>query len=281
MLDFSLLNKIYLWSRAEAVRAVLDCYNTTWSCIVNFLYFTNLAHERLVEWTPEPAQQQYRDALQDGDFLFADGIALQLFYRWFAEWTSGAMPENLNGTDLNPLLIEYILQEHTTSMYLYQCYDPPKGKTVAFLQTGIDAVEQRFPWLHVHRSDQCLFREKGKEFAWTALEAAVAQDHAEVKIFFNCTGSPFQEFRVKEHEEKLRSLGLLIINAWGTIDYLSGFEKRAPQRVVKARVLETLWRIITKPKKNFTKFLKMFGFFRILRKNITFKVKKLLQLTSR
>jgi hypothetical protein len=45
--------------------------------------------------------------------------------------------------------------------------------------------------------------------------------------------------------------------------------------------LETLRRIITKPKKNLTKFLKMFGFFRILGKNIGIKVKKLLQLTSR
>ena len=281
MLDFSLLKKLYLWSRAEAVRAVLECYKATWSCIVNFLYFTNLAHERLVEWTPEPAQQTYSDALQESDFLFADGIALQLFYRWFAEWTSGVMPENLNGTDLNPLLIEYILQKHTASMYLYQCYDPPKGKTVAFLQTGIEAVEQRFPGLHVHRSDQCLFREKGKEFDWHGLEAAVAQDHAEVKIFFNCTWSPFQECRVKEHEEQLRSLGLLIINAWGTIDYLSGFEKRAPRWVVKARVLETFRRIMTKPKKNLTKFLKMFGFFRILGKNLLIHVKKLLQLPPR
>jgi len=281
MVDFSLLNKIYLGSRAEAVRAVLDCYKTTWSCIVNFLYFTNLAHERLVEWTPEPAQQQYSDALQDGDFLFADGIALQLFYRWFTDWTVRAMPENLNGTDLNPLLIEHILQEHTASMYLYQCYDPPKGKTVAFLQTWIEAVEKRFAWLRVHRSDQCLFREKGKKFDWQALEVAVTQDSAEVKIFFNCTGSPFQECRVKEHEEKLRRCWFLIINAWGTIDYLSWFEKRAPQWVVKARVLETLRRIITKPKKNLTKFLKMFGFFRILGKNIGIKVKKLLQLTSR
>jgi len=58
-----------------------------------------------------------------------------------------------------------------------------------------------------------LFREKGRDFDWDALEAAVTQDSAEVKIFFNCTGSPFQEIRVKEHEEKLRRCGLLLINA--------------------------------------------------------------------
>ena len=185
MLDFSLLKKLYLWLRDDAVRDVFHIYKKNWSCIVNFLYFTNLAHERLVEWTPEAGQKRYRDALQQGDFLFADGIALQLFYRWFGEGKRGIMPDNLNGTDLNPLLIEQVVKDHTGSMYLYQCYDPPKGKTIAFLQTWIDAVEQRFPWLRVHRSDQCLFREKGTNFDWEWLQLAVANDDAEVKIFFN------------------------------------------------------------------------------------------------
>lgn len=281
MLNFSLLERLYLWSREQALTDILTCYQNNWSCMVNFLYFTNLAHERLVEWTPQLTQKRYKDALQEGDFLFADGIALQLFYRWFANWPSGVMPENLNGTDLNPLLIAYILQKHTASMYLYQCYDPPKGKTIAFLQTWITAVQKKFPTLQVVWSNQCLFREKGKDFDWAWLEAAVEQDDAEVKIFFNCTWSPFQECRAQEHQERLRRCWFLVLNAWWTIDYLSGFEKRAPQWVVKARVLETLRRITTKPKKNLTKFLKMFGFFRILWKIIILRVKKLLQLTAR
>jgi UDP-N-acetyl-D-mannosaminuronic acid transferase (WecB/TagA/CpsF family) len=281
MLDFSLLQKLYLGSRTEAVRHILDCYKEQGSWIINFLYFANLAHQRLVEWTPEPWQKAYLDALMHGDFLFADGIALQLFYRWFAPASSGKMPENLNGTDLNPFLIETVLKESTVSLYLYQCYDPPKGKTKAFLQTGIDALQNRFPTLSLPRAGQCLFREKGNDFDRKGLEDAVAKDNAQVKIFFNCTWTPFQEVWVAEHEKKLRDLGFLVINAWGTIDYLTWFEQRAPNRVVKARVLETLRRIITKPGKNLKKFLRMFGFFRILSKNVGLHVKKLLQLMWR
>jgi exopolysaccharide biosynthesis WecB/TagA/CpsF family protein len=232
--------------------------------VVNFVYFANVAKQRLVEGTPEEGQKKYADALaQSSDFLLADGIALQLFCKRFM----GNKPPSLNGTDLNPYLFEQLLKKYSVSIYLYQCYDPPKGKTVAFLQKGIEALELRFPKLRVVRADQCLFREKGKDFDWKWLQDTVQNDTATIKIFFNCTGTPFQEIRAHENEKQLRDLWFLIINAWGTIDYLTGFEKRAPEWVVKARVLETFWRIVTQPKKNFKKFARMFGFFRILKKS--------------
>ncbi len=232
--------------------------------MVNFLYFANGAKQRLFEWTPEEWQKKYADALaQSSDFLLADGIALQLFCKWFV----GSYPPNLNGTDLNPYLFDCLVKEHSVSVYLYQCYDPPKGKTVAFLQKGIEVLENRFPWLRVVRADQCLFREKGNNFDWKWLDDTVQNDKAEIKIFFNCTGTPFQEIRTHDHEKKLRESGFLIINAGGTIDYLTWYEQRAPKRVVKARVLETIRRITTNPKKNFKKFARMFGFFRILKKS--------------
>ena len=173
------------------------------------------------------------------------------------------------------------MQEKTVSLYLYQCYDPPKGKTVAFLQKGIEALESRFPGLRVVRADQCLFREKGKDFDRNWLKQSVAKDESQVKIFFNCTGTPFQEVWTKTNEEPLRDLWFLVINAGGTIDYITWFEQRAPNRVVKARVLETLWRITTQPKKNLKKFVWMFGFFRILVKNLLFKAKKHLHKVTR
>jgi len=48
------------------------------------------------------------------------------------------------------------------------------------------------------------------------------------------------------------------MNNGATLDYYSGFETRAPKRVVKMRVGETLWRITTQPQKNLKKFLAMF-----------------------
>ncbi len=216
-----------------------------------------------------------------GDFLFADGIALQLFYRWFWPKSQRSIPQNLNGTDLNPRLISSLLKKHTVSLYLYQCYDPPKGKTIAYLQTGIEALKSKFPWLVIPRATQCLYREKWTNFDRDWLGSAVAADTSSVKIFFNCTWSPFQEIWAMDYEQRLRDYWFLVINAWGTIDYMNWFEQRAPQWVVKARVLETFWRITTKPKKNMKKFLWMFGFFRILVKKLLIETKKLLHLIVR
>lgn len=84
MLDFSLLSALYLGSPDTAIHDIRERYTKNGSCTVNFLYFTNLAHERLVERTPQLTQKNYLTALQDGDFLFADGISIQLFYRRFA-----------------------------------------------------------------------------------------------------------------------------------------------------------------------------------------------------
>lgn len=281
MLDFSLLEKLYVGGREAVLRDVLQTYRTRWSCTINFLYFANLAHHRLIEWTPQQAQQSYLDALRAGDFLLADGIALQLFYRWFSPASKGSMPDNLNGTDLNPWLIEQLLKEHTVSLYLYQCYDPPKGKTIAFLQKGIEALQHRFPGLKVVWADQCLFQEKGKDFQWDDLQKTVAWDSADIKIFLHCTGTPFQEIWAHEHRDVLKKLWFLVINAWGTIDFLTWYEQRAPMWVVRARVLETPWRILQHPTKNWKKLLWMFGIFRIVFAYGKFSIKKLLQLTHR
>ncbi|USN57077.1 MAG: hypothetical protein H6766_01015 [Candidatus Peribacteria bacterium] len=52
------------------------------------------------------------------------------------------------------------------------------------------------------------------------------------------------------------------------MDFVSGFETRAPEWVVKARVLETPYRILSRPRKNLKKFLRMFGIVRIRKKQL-------------
>jgi UDP-N-acetyl-D-mannosaminuronic acid transferase (WecB/TagA/CpsF family) len=259
----SILSKIYMNDREQAVSDILKVHQEHCSCIVHFLYFANVMHQRLLEGTPLESQQKYLESLETGDFCLADGIALQLFYKHGSLGKHIYMPHNLNGTDFNPYLFEQLSKDHTVSVYLYQCYDPPKGKDLVFVQKGIDALKVKFPRISVPWSSQCLFREKGKNFDRIWLEQAVQSDASAIKIFFNCTGTPFQEVRFMEHEQKLRELGFLMISAGGTIDYMTGFEERAPERVVKARVLETFWRICLHPGKNFKKFWWMFGVFRL------------------
>ena len=77
-------------------------------------------------------------------------------------------------------------------------------------------------------------------------------------LFLNGIGGPAQEIRTHEHKDFFTDSQIIIMNNGATLDYYSGFETRAPKRVVKARIGETLWRIIVDPKKNLRKLLAMF-----------------------
>lgn len=60
----------------------------------------------------------------------------------------------------------------------------------------------------------------------------------------------------------------IVLQLGGTLDFRSGYEQRAPDWVVKARVLETPRRILKNPQKNLKKFLAMFGIVRYLLQKI-------------
>jgi hypothetical protein len=68
--------------RNHALDDILTVYQKYGSCIVHFLYFANMMHQRLLEGTPLASQQKYLSSLEIGDFCLADGIALQLFYKY-------------------------------------------------------------------------------------------------------------------------------------------------------------------------------------------------------
>ena len=236
--------------------------------MVSFLYFANAMKWQLFEnpvWNDEFLNKRadYLDALKLSDYLLADGIALQLF----SQYANDKRLDNLNGTDFIPYFLENVTKNHRVSVYLYQCYDPTKGKWIESLDMGKDALIHKF-WVEVPRSDQCLYTKRWEDFSFDLLSKAIDKDTNNVKIFLNCTWTPFQENWSKVHHEFFMKNSMMIFNAGGLIDFISWFETRAPERVVKARVLETFRRVITKPKKNLHKFLSMFGVIRFLWKPI-------------
>ena len=99
---------------------------------------------------------KYASALERSDFLLADGIALQVFEKF----SGRGRPENLNGTDLNPWLFTEISKTHTTSIYLYQCYDPSIGKEKDSLEKAISVLKSLFPAITFPRADQCLYKQR-------------------------------------------------------------------------------------------------------------------------
>ena len=246
-----MLDKIYSWDRSQATQDILGILDTQWYCIVNFLYFANAMKWRLFESPRHDKDISYKQSLLDGDYLLPDGIALQIFYGYYRD----TRLSNLNGTDFVPYLLDQLSNTpkiSSLSIYLYQCYDPSKGKTAASLQKWVEALQKMYPTVSFPRSDQCLYTARGEEFDREWLTTAVRENPSEIKVFLHCTGTPYQEMWVQEHREFFQTHWFLVLNAWWLIDYLTGFETRAPDWVVRARVLETFWRIIKHPKKKLT-----------------------------
>lgn len=259
-----ILKKIYVGKKEDAAQFVLDFYVKHQSMIVSFLYFANCMKARLFEHQEEQWQKDYKKALQWADVLFADGIALQWFYRWSAVWRkTKTTPENLNGTDFIPVLLDQLVDSWATVHWaMHTMYDPRIGKSKEQVKEAVAAIEDRFG-ISMSYVQQNLYAKRMEEpFDTKAYMKSREWSTADVFVLLLFTGTPAQEIWSSAHETYIKENKMLVINAWGTIDYISWFEKRAPNWVVKARVLETPWRILQNPKKNFHKFASMFGIMR-------------------
>lgn len=153
-------------------------------------------------------------------------------------------------------------------MYLYNLYDPRIGKDREWIDRATKAFRSKFPQVNLVWNHAELYTERGSHMPFEKLARVSSEDTARYKLFLNCTGSPFQEVWAGENQEFLRKQGFIVLNSGGVIDFISGFEKRAPGIMVRLRVFETFWRILTNPRKNLPKFLSMFGVFRIIGKSL-------------
>ena len=263
-----MLDMLYTGTSDSAVQDILSIQKTHWMAIVSFLYFANAMKWQLFEspvWDESflKTRSTYISDLSDASYIFPDWIALQLFSTYVAKQSL----HNLNWTDFIPFFIDTVAQEHSMSLYLYQCYDPIKWKEADSLEQWVRSLQERFN-LRVVRADQCLYSSRGDCVNIKALGEAMEKDTSELKIFLNCTWTPFQENWTTEHSSLFQDTNCIVFNAWWLIDYITGYEKRAPDFIVKTRVLETFWRILTKPKKNLHKFVSMFWVLRFLRKPV-------------
>ena len=263
-----ILKKLSAESPAEFVPQLISAYMEKGSAVVNFLYFANaMQYHLLREDDQAKTYVAYKEALLASDFLLPDGIALELW----TKWTTGKKVSNLNGTDLTPQVFAYLNEYYKTSVYIYSLYDPKIGKGPERLERGVENLKKDYPHLNFRFCHQSLYSERGKDFPFDDLKAATETDTSAVRVFLNCTGSPFQECWTHEYSEFFQKNFFLVMNVGGFIDFAAGFEQRAPRRVVKMRVGETFWRIFTNPRKNLKKFLAMFGVVRLALRKLLLK----------
>lgn len=268
-----ILNHLYRWTREQAAEDIATQYESWASVFVDFLYFASAMKMRVLEEQQTAEQETYKKAILAADILFPDGIALQVFDR-AANKGKASRLHNLNGTDFVPYLLKYLAAKWKTSMYVRSVFDEKKWHGKEFMQKWIDRLQAHVPWLQCPFAWQCSYYQRGDGFPWKEFKEARHKDDSAYKIFWTGIGTPFQEIRSEKNRQMFDETPCIVIQLGGTLDFWSGYETRAPRRVVKARVLETPWRLLTTPKKNYPKVLAMFGVFRILRKRITSKEKR-------
>jgi len=110
--------------------------------------------QRLFEKTNKQQHIDYKNALTNADFLFTDGIALQIFtciWRLFSPFGKGGSKggfrlPNLNGTDLIPLILAYLQkQKEETHIAIFTVYDQINiDKSPHRLTKACDKIQHHF-----------------------------------------------------------------------------------------------------------------------------------------
>ncbi len=279
----------FRWTSAQARSHIQDTIKQKKICIVNFVYFAQAMKFRVYEGNAKCKMQNaksqqtaqnkkinsivnselcivnYKQALQNSDLLCIDGIAMQIFDRvwqfffgWKRQWT-----DNLNGTDFLPYILEQT-KNQKVAIIMSTLYDSKIGKWPEWMEKWLSKLKQLYPHIDIIFKHQTLFSKRGEDFPFNELHTILSQSQKKYDhiLFLNGIWGPAQEIRAEKHKKELSDHNLIILNNGATIDYYSGFETRAPKRVIKMRIGETLRRVITQPEKNFKKLLAMFGIVR-------------------
>ena len=258
MKNLSISKVLFRGAQAQAREHIKKISQTQWLCVVNFLYF---ARAMKFDVYKTEIQSDYKTALLHSDILCIDGIAMQIFDRiWqFFFWWKRQRTENLNGTDFLPYILEHT-RDKKIGIIMSTLYDPKLGKWPEWMEKWLQKLQQLYPHIDIIFKHQTDFKYRGEDFP---LEESIKiiqkeKNNYDHILFLNWIWWPKQEIRAEEHRNLFANTGVIIMNNGATLDYYSGFETRAPKRVVKMRVGETFRRILTQPKKNLKKFLAMF-----------------------
>lgn len=268
----TILHTLFQWTADQACEHILDLYDKKNFCIVNYLYFANVAGKQLFSthaisyplkdfrealladyknMNIQSIYKIYQHAIIDADLVLMDGIALQLFY-YLAK--KKRLP-NLNGTDFCPHFLLYTKEKYTDramNIILYGTYPHLLERTKQFL------LKQ---WYNI------IYAQDGyMNLDWENVDLALKWRDNDINILLvarTTPNYPIQEIRTFANKDKISEHGLIVLNQWGTFDFWVGEQKRAP-KIIRTFKLERLRRLISDPKRNMKKVVSTLALFRYI-----------------
>jgi N-acetylglucosaminyldiphosphoundecaprenol N-acetyl-beta-D-mannosaminyltransferase len=176
---------------------------------------------------------KYRDALARCTFLLNDGVGVDLAGRLCGI----RFPENLNGTDLIPEMLDFF-EENGMSVYLY-------GAKSDVIERAAGEIESRYPRLSVAGYSHGYVEDP------SILIDRINAAKADVVVLG--LGVPKQELWVANHGDQLESTRILVCGG-AIFDFISGNVIRAPGIVRQLR-LEWLFRLIQEPRRLSSRYI--------------------------
>lgn len=265
-----ILSTLFQWNRDQACEHILDLYAKNGFCVIDYLYFANIAGKKLFSSYILPSSiqkfheallvdyksmdnqciyQAYQESILDADVVLMDGVALQLFY-FFAK---KKRLDNLNGTDFCPYFLSYIKDHYrggNINVILYGTYPHLLEKTKhVLLQQGYNVIYAQDGYTNLNWENISLALKWRDEDINILLVARTTPDY------------PIQEIWTLSNKNNICQHWLIVMNQWGTFDFWVGEQKRAP-KLVRMVKLERLRRLVSDPKRNAKKVLSSLAIFK-------------------
>jgi N-acetylglucosaminyldiphosphoundecaprenol N-acetyl-beta-D-mannosaminyltransferase len=182
------------------------------------------------------ADSDYLHILQQGDYILADGSGIKLGCKILGD----TVIDNVNGTDLLPLICELAVKNHF-SIYLLG------AKPGVAAQTK-DNLEKQYSGLRIVGEWHGYFRKNSDE------EQDVIRNinESQADILLVAFGAPFQEKWI--HSRKHQLTAKVLIGVGGLFDFYSGNIPRAPLWL-RRYGLEWTYRLYQEPKRMFKRYI--------------------------
>lgn len=177
-------------------------------------------------------QGAYRQTLKQADWLLPDGAGVALG----ARVTGQRLTENLNGTDLFPVLCEQAVAQQWRVFFL--------GGREAVVQQLVQNLRQQYPQLQIQGYHSGYFS--------AAETAQIFEAMTGTDLLFVAMGAPLQEQWIQQHWERLPVRAAFGVG--GLFDFYSGRIARAPQGWRRLG-LEWVWRLLQEPQRLWRRYL--------------------------
>jgi len=170
--------------------------------------------------------ETYHQTLRDMNQVYPDGIGVRLASEMFGN----GVKDNINGTDLFPLLCER-LAKTSHSIFLLGACEGVAEATAANMQ-------ERYPGLQIAGCQDGYFSAEEEDKVIDQINASGAN------VLLVAMGAPQQEKWIDRNREKLNAS--ILMGVGGLFDFYSGGVSRAPVWLREVG-LEWVWRLLQEP----------------------------------